>query len=71
MQALSGVQLDHRLLKPDWGTVSDLLLKEQIPVTEEGRPLVEASICTEGPDSGQPELQMQKAPMAMDLREEL
>ena len=75
VQSLTGVTLDHRPLKPDWGTVNDYLLSGKVPEFQGGEPFLgameRAVICTENPATGDPELQLQRAPAALDVRPEL
>ena len=75
VQSLTGDNLDFRPMKPDWSTVTDLVLAGKVPKNTSGDAYVEAMrkavICATDPDSFDPRVQMQRAPVSLDLRAEL
>ena len=75
VQSLTGDNLDFKPMKPDWSTVTDLVLAGKVPKNISGDAYVEAMrkavICTTDPDSFDPRVQMQRAPVSLDLRAEL
>lgn len=71
VQSPTGEDLDFRPMKPDWSTVTDLVLAGKIPRNAAGETQVDAMrravICTNNPDSFSPSVQMQRAELRAEL----